>query len=98
MGRKNGAWNVERAGGQSPQLTARCFFHKRVGDWYGAETIDRKTINKQWGEGVARSAGRPGRHGLVFWGLIMSVQLAIDYRASEQRLYATLTAAEEHAA
>ena len=43
--------------------------HKRVGDWYGAETIDRKTVNKQWGEGVARSAGRPGRHGLVFWGL-----------------------------
>ena len=43
--------------------------HKRVGDWYGAETIDRKTINKQWSEGIARSGGRPGRHGLVFWGI-----------------------------
>jgi len=36
--------------------------------------------------------------GLVLWGLIMSVQLAIDFRFSEQRLYAMLTTAEEHAA
>jgi hypothetical protein len=43
--------------------------HQRVGSWYGAETIDRKTINKQWGDGVARSGGRPGRYGLLFWGL-----------------------------
>jgi hypothetical protein len=35
--------------------------------------------------------------GLVTWGLIMSVQLAVDYRVSEQRLRATLAAAEHHA-
>jgi hypothetical protein len=43
--------------------------HRRVAEWYGASTIDRDTVNKQWGEGVARSAGRPSRHGLLFWGL-----------------------------
>lgn len=36
--------------------------------------------------------------GVVGWGLIMSVQLAIDYRNSEQRLQETLTKAELHAA
>ena len=36
--------------------------------------------------------------GLVTWGLIMSVQLAIDYRVSGQRLHAILTTAEQHAA
>jgi hypothetical protein len=36
--------------------------------------------------------------GLVTWGLIMSVQLAIDYRISEQRLTATLASVERHAA
>ena len=35
--------------------------------------------------------------GLVLWGLIMSVQLAIDFRISERRLYAVLTTAEQHA-
>jgi hypothetical protein len=36
--------------------------------------------------------------GLATWGILMSVQLAIDYRVSEQRLYATLTSVERHAA
>jgi hypothetical protein len=36
--------------------------------------------------------------GLVTWGLIMSVQLAIDYRIAMQRLRATLTKSEQHAA
>jgi hypothetical protein len=36
--------------------------------------------------------------GLVTWGLIMSVQLAIDYRIAMQRLRATLTTSEQHAA
>jgi hypothetical protein len=34
--------------------------------------------------------------GFVAWSLIMSVQLAIDYRMGAQRLRATLTAAEQH--
>jgi hypothetical protein len=36
--------------------------------------------------------------GMAMWGLIMSVQLAIDYRVSEQRLQTTLTSVERHAA
>ena len=36
--------------------------------------------------------------GWVTWGLIMSVQLAIDYRTGRQRLRATLTTSEQHAA
>lgn len=36
--------------------------------------------------------------GLVTWGLVMSVQLAIDFRVTEQRLQAALSRAEEHAA
>jgi hypothetical protein len=36
--------------------------------------------------------------GLVTWGLVMSVQLAIDFRATEQRLEAALFRAEQHAA
>ena len=36
--------------------------------------------------------------GAVAWGLIMSVQLAIDFRMSEQRLQDTLHKAEQHAA
>lgn len=36
--------------------------------------------------------------GLVTWGLMMSAQLAIDYRVSQQRLRATLSTAEGHAA
>jgi len=36
--------------------------------------------------------------GLVTWGLIMSVQLAIDYRIATQRLRATLTTSEQRAA
>jgi hypothetical protein len=36
--------------------------------------------------------------GFVVWSLIMSVQLAIDYRMEAQQLRATLTAAEQHAA
>lgn len=36
--------------------------------------------------------------GLVAWGHIMSVQLALDFRASEQRLQETLSRAEQHAA
>jgi hypothetical protein len=43
--------------------------HGRVASWWGAEAIDRRTIDKQWGDGVARSAGRPTRNGLVVWGL-----------------------------
>jgi hypothetical protein len=35
--------------------------------------------------------------GLLTWGLIMSVQLAIDYRIAQQRLRATLTTSEQHA-
>lgn len=35
--------------------------------------------------------------GFVVWSLIMSVQLAIDYRISSQQLRATLSAAERHA-
>ena len=35
--------------------------------------------------------------GLVTWGLIMSVQLAIDFRVSGQRLHATLKTAEQRA-
>jgi hypothetical protein len=35
--------------------------------------------------------------GLVTWALIMSVQLAIDYRIARQRLHATLTTSEQHA-
>jgi hypothetical protein len=35
--------------------------------------------------------------GLVMWGLIMSVQLGIDYRRSEQRLQATLETVEQRA-
>jgi hypothetical protein len=36
--------------------------------------------------------------GLVTWGLIMSVQLATEYRAREQRLYTMLDSVERHAA
>jgi hypothetical protein len=36
--------------------------------------------------------------GLVAWGLIMSVQLALDFRVSERRLFAMLSRAEQHAA
>jgi hypothetical protein len=36
--------------------------------------------------------------GLVAWGLIMSIQLAIDFRINHQRLHSTLTQAEQHAA
>lgn len=36
--------------------------------------------------------------GLVTWGLLMSVQLAIDFRVSEQRLSAMLDRAEQHTA
>ncbi len=36
--------------------------------------------------------------GLVTWGLVMSVQLAIDFRVTEQRLQIALSRAEEHAA
>jgi hypothetical protein len=36
--------------------------------------------------------------GLVTWGLIMSVQLAIDFRVNGQHLQATLTTVEQHAA
>lgn len=43
--------------------------HRRVASWYGAEAIDRETVNKQWSDGISRSEGRPGRHGLIFWGL-----------------------------
>ncbi len=43
--------------------------HARVASWWGAEAIDRATVNKQWSAGIARSEGRPGRHGLLFWGV-----------------------------
>lgn len=36
--------------------------------------------------------------GLVTWGLIMSLQLAIDFHVSQQRLQATLSQAEHHTA
>lgn len=36
--------------------------------------------------------------GFMSWGLIMSVQLAIDYRIARQRLRAALTTSEQHAA
>jgi hypothetical protein len=36
--------------------------------------------------------------GLVTWGLLMSIQLGIDYRASERHLHATLTTVEQRAA
>jgi hypothetical protein len=35
--------------------------------------------------------------GLVSWGIIMSVQLAIEFRGSEQRLHATLRRSAQHA-
>lgn len=35
--------------------------------------------------------------GLVTWGLIMSIQLAIDFRANHLRLHATLNRVEQHA-
>jgi hypothetical protein len=35
--------------------------------------------------------------GLVTWALIMSVELAIDYRCARQRLRATLTSLQQHA-
>jgi hypothetical protein len=38
-----------------------------------------------------------GELGVVAWGLIMSVQLAIDYRIGMQRLRATLATSERHA-
>jgi hypothetical protein len=36
--------------------------------------------------------------GLVIWGLIMSVQLATEYRVREQRLHSMLASVEQHAA
>ena len=36
--------------------------------------------------------------GLVTWGLMMSIQLAIDFRVNHQRLRATLNRAEHHSA
>lgn len=36
--------------------------------------------------------------GLVTWGLLMSIQLAIDFRVTEQELHVTLRRAEQHTA
>jgi len=36
--------------------------------------------------------------GMVAWGLVMSIQLAIDFRVNQQRLHETLRRAEQHTA
>ncbi len=43
--------------------------YERVGSWWGAKAIDRKTVDQQWGAGIARSERRPSRNGVVMWGL-----------------------------
>jgi len=76
---------------------------KRVGDWWSPQAIDRSHVDKQWGEGAARSARRPSRNGLVMWGLQKTLApnadlagAVIEFCADADHLHTDLRARVRH--
>ncbi len=85
------------------QLVFLCFnqtndpLFERAASWWSREAIDRKAVDKQWGDGIARAVRRPSRNGLVMWGLQHAVApradlagAVIEFCADADRLHADL--------
>lgn len=71
--------------------------YRRVGSWWSFDAIDRKNVDKQWGEGITRAGRRPSRNGLLMWGVQHAVApqadlagAVIEFCADADRLHSDL--------